>query len=91
MKLLPLIVAAIMLSSLEYNLPEKYSSFEEYPVYDGFDLGLEYHMDASKFKIWAPTAQKVRLHLYEKALGGEPYRSLEMTLSEKGTWITIIK
>ena len=48
-------------------------------------------MDASKFKIWAPTAQKVRLHLYEKALGGEPYRSLEMTLSEKGTWITIIK
>lgn len=91
MKLLPLIVAAIMLNFCEYNLPEKYPSFEEYPVYDGFDLGLQYHTDDSKFKIWAPTAQKVRLHLYETALGGQAYRTLEMTPSEKGTWTSNIK
>ena len=31
-------------------------------------LGLQYHPTASSFCIWAPTAQAVRLHLYNQSL-----------------------
>ncbi|WP_427338399.1 type I pullulanase [Caloranaerobacter sp. DY30410] len=63
--------------------------------YDGNDLGLTYTKEKSTFKVWAPTAKKVSVALYDDAgeynslgivedhSGG---REIEMSREENGVW-----
>ena len=46
------------------------SSFASYPEYKGNDLGLNYTPGQSQFRIWAPTASKAQLLLYNEGVGG---------------------
>lgn len=61
-----------------------------YPTYTGADLGLSYSKAASKFRIWAPTATKVRLNLYQNPTNGNTVKAIELTKSVNGTWITAL-
>lgn len=45
--------------------------FEQEYGYDGRDLGAVYTKDSTTFKVWAPTAEKVVLRLYEKGSAEE--------------------
>ncbi len=67
------------------------SSYDEYPVYEGEDLGLTYTSEQSTFKLWSPPAEEVRLHLYEAGIGGEPLETLAMERGEQGVWIANFK
>lgn len=68
------------------NQTPAYNSFDDYPVYDGTDLGLIYTPHTSSFRIWSPAASEVRLMLYESSNGGAIYRMEKLHRSEKGTW-----
>lgn len=61
-----------------------------YPTYTGNDLGLTYSKAASSFRIWSPTATKVRLHLYQEGLGGDALTTIQLKKSVQGSWITNI-
>ena len=54
--------------------------------YDGTDLGAVISGDTTTFKVWAPTASKVVLNLFEAGDGGEAYSQVEMTRGDKGVW-----
>ena len=54
--------------------------------YDGDDLGAVIHGDQTTFKVWAPTASKVVLNLFEAGDGVEAYKSVEMVKGDKGVW-----
>ena len=54
--------------------------------YDGDDLGAVINGDNTTFKVWAPTASKVVLNLYEMGNGVEAYKNVEMTKGDKGVW-----
>lgn len=60
--------------------------FAELYHYEGTDLGSYIHGDSTTFKVWAPTASKVVLNLYETGHEGEAFKNIEMTLGEKGVW-----
>ena len=47
--------------------------FEEKYTYEGNDLGSCYEKDSTKFRVYAPTAEKVTLNLYKD---GELFRSI---------------
>jgi len=64
----------------------QYTTFEDYPVYEGSDLELTYTSQSSKFRVWAPTASEVKLLLYENGSEGGAYQTKDMDRSEKGTW-----
>ncbi len=64
-----------------------YQSFEEYPVYQGDDLGLRYTPEKSTFKVWSPTAEVMELRLYDKALGGKVRKTLSMSRGNDGVWV----
>lgn len=68
------------------NSTAHYTSFDDYPVYDGSDLELTYSAQASKFRVWAPTASQVKLLLYDNGSEGGAYKTLDMEHAEKGTW-----
>lgn len=54
--------------------------------YDGNDLGAVISGDTTTFKVWAPTASKVVLNLFEAGNGVDAYKTVEMTRGEKGVW-----
>jgi pullulanase len=68
------------------NTTQKYASYADYPIYEGSDLELTYSAQTSKFRVWAPTADKVKLLLYDNGYEGGAYKTLDMDRSEKGTW-----
>jgi len=54
--------------------------------YDGDDLGAVIKGGETVFKLWAPTASKVVLRLYEEGEGVEAYKSVELVKGDKGVW-----
>ncbi len=60
--------------------------FIEQYTYDGDDLGAVIHGDETTFKVWAPTASKVVLNLFEAGDGGKAFKSVDMEKGEKGVW-----
>ena len=83
-----------------FDTPE----FGEMYNYDGNDLGSTINADGSTtFKVWAPTAAKVVLDLYDKGnevdAEGKPIpgsardakQNIEMTLGEKGVWSVTVE
>ena len=61
-------------------------AFIENYTYDGDDLGAVINGDSTTFKVWAPTASKVVLNLFESGHEGAAYESVEMTKGERGVW-----
>ncbi len=59
----------------------------EYEVYEGTDLGAVYTKASTSFRVWAPTAQQVKLCLYEAGNGGEAFEVAEMKKDVNGTWL----
>ena len=55
-------------------------------TYAGNDLGAVLSGDQTTFKLWAPTASKVVLNLFETGDGGDPYLSVDMEYGAKGVW-----
>ena len=60
--------------------------FIENYTYDGDDLGAVINGDKTTFKVWAPTASKVVLNLFESGHEGKAYKQVEMAKGDKGVW-----
>ena len=54
--------------------------------YDGTDLGATINGSNTTFKVWAPTASKVVLNLFESGHEGDAYKTVDMVRGEKGVW-----
>jgi len=52
-------------------------------------LGALYSPEQTVFRVWAPTARSVTLHLYEAPAGGRP-QLIAMAQHEDGTWDTTL-
>lgn len=62
--------------------------FDELFEYTGNDLGVMYHPTSSTFKVWAPTATEVKIHLYFH--NPEHEEIYTMTRQEFGVWSVTI-
>ncbi len=63
--------------------------FDEYPVYEGADLGVVYTPKMCSFRLWSPAADAVKLHFYDNGEEGEPIESIDMKKDADGTWLYI--
>ena len=59
---------------------------QQYEPYFLLDLGCTYTASKSFFKVWAPSASKVHLCIYEKGIGDNLLLRINMKLEEKGVW-----
>lgn len=73
------------------NKTKEYTDFDDYPVYDGDDLELQYSPQESKFKVWSPAAEQVKLLLYDNGQEDNAYLTLDMKPSKDGTWSVSLK
>ncbi|MDI6604033.1 MAG: type I pullulanase [Thermoanaerobacteraceae bacterium] len=60
--------------------------YENYPVYEGNDLGANYGYKGTGFRLWSPTADKVVLQLYKNDL----IEDYDMKKDINGTWYIYI-
>ena len=88
MKYLKIILASTILSIalLSFKSIKTIYSFDDYPVYNGNDLGVTYSPSKTTFKIWAPTANAVKLRLYATGDGGAPTQTIQLNKSDQGVW-----
>ncbi len=63
---------------------------QDFPVYDGSDLGLTYTPQYSMFKLWSPIAQEVTLRFYKEGIATSDNKDLietvKMVKGDKGIW-----
>ena len=73
------------------TMPIVYSTeeFESQYTYTGDDLGATWTKDATTFRVWAPTAESVKVKLYKtgSASNNTLTEELEMTADVNGTWV----
>lgn len=86
-KLISMVLAIGLLVSCSSG-STKFESYDEYPVYNGNDLELTYSPQSSKFRVWSPAADEVKLLLFDSGSEGSAYEMKDMKRSKNGTWIT---
>ena len=81
--LLPLSLAAAAAKAAPDPFP-----LTRYPAYAGPDLGLTFDRTGrGTLRVWAPTAEAVRLRLYAAGAGGAATATHELARSTAGTWV----
>lgn len=68
--------------------PREYASLDLYPVYNENDLGVTYQVNATSFKLWSPTAEKVILRVYPTGNDSQYTDEIELEYGENGVWAT---
>ncbi len=85
-----LIVMGLTLEALTSCKPKvvEYASMDEYPVRTDELLEMNYSPKETTFTLWAPTAEEVRVLVYEMGEGGHPIETYTLARAEEGTWQT---
>lgn len=65
-------------------------SFDHYPVREGNLTELEYSSTESKFSLWSPIADEVKVLLYKSGHEGSPYSTHFMEKGMDGTWEVVV-
>ncbi|MFT6827822.1 MAG: pullulanase [Roseivirga sp.] len=82
---------AIVMLNMACETTPTYESYNDYPVYEGNDLGFTYNPEQTQFKLWSPAASAAKLHLYEKGNGDTKIKSIDLKRGENGVWATNVK
>ncbi|MBO5098221.1 MAG: type I pullulanase [Agathobacter sp.] len=73
------------------QMPDFYSTteFESKYTYTGTDLGANWSKSATTFRVWAPTAESVKVNLYQSGTKGtnDLIKSIDMKADVNGTWV----
>lgn len=81
-----LAVSMLAATSCAPTSRSNYSSYDQYPVYEGKWEEMVYSPEATRFSLWAPTAQEVNITLYSAGNGGDTLQTLPMAQGKDGMW-----
>jgi pullulanase len=59
--------------------------------YQGNDLGAVWTKSETRFKVWAPTAERVIVHLYKSGDQEDLFQCLSMRKDMQGTWVAAVE
>lgn len=81
------VVASLLIILLScHTVKKEYASFDEYPVRSGSLTEMVYTPAGTDFSLWAPTAEDVRVMLFDSGDEGSAYRTLTLEEGQEGTW-----
>ena len=88
MNLNDLVIVGVATATAVGCAPAKneYASYELYPVRSGSLTEMEYTPQSTRFSVWSPTADEVRLMLYDEGEGGHAFQNVMMKAGEEGVW-----
>ena len=77
-------------TSEKHSVKNMIDSFEKYPIREGKLTELEYSSTETKFSLWSPIADEVKVLLYESGHEGSAYTTHFMEKGMDGTWKVIV-
>ena len=80
----PMIMAASVMSSAASVTME--NSYAKWPTYNGEDLELNIDDAGTRFTLWSPEAQGVKVFIYNSDRNTAPVDTLTMTKGDNGCW-----
>ena len=86
-----LLMSVIAAAGCGSSHQDEFSSFDDYPVFAGEWEEMVYSPSSTRFSLWAPTAQEVRVLLYDAGQGGSAYKMLPMEEADGGMWKTTVE
>ncbi len=89
--LLSILLFFITLYACRSLAPVSAGVFDGYPEYTGADLGMAYGPQRTVFKLWAPSATAVRLHLYAGGESPAPESTVLLEKNASGVWKTTLE
>ncbi len=89
--LFPFVIMIVLMTSCNETADKKTTDFDGLEAYSGDDLGVTYSPEATTFKVWAPTAEAVRVNIYEKGSGGAKIEKIDLQPGVSGTWAVTVE
>ncbi|MCK9204178.1 MAG: type I pullulanase [Bacteroidales bacterium] len=68
-----------------------YNPYQNYPVYNGNDLGVNYSKSETILKVWSPPAQEMKLKLYKTSSGNDMTEEISCQKDANGVWTARLK
>lgn len=81
-----LFMIPVLFSAQTLNTETQYSSYDDYPVYNGNDLGVQYSFEYTIAKLWSPVAEEVKFRVYKNSENGQPVSENSMIIGKQGVW-----
>ena len=66
--------------------PSKYQSYADYPSFSSGWEEMKHTPQSTNFMLWAPTADAVKVDIYDDGLDGSPVSSVDMRNGDNGQW-----
>ena len=86
------ILASIVSTTLScQSIKKEYTSFDSYPVREGDLTEMEYSPAETKFYLWSPVADEVKVLLYKSGKEGSAFNTIAMTKGDKGVWTATVE
>jgi pullulanase len=77
-----LFLAFTFLQIMESNAQD----FTKYLPYAGGELGAVYTKSATRFRVWSPNAEEIKLRFYAEGAGGKATKEFDLKKAAQGTW-----
>lgn len=65
-------------------------TYDDYPTYEGADLGFTYTPDATTWKVWSPAVDSLRLHLYRTGHEDDLLSTHPFERGDNGVWELVL-
>lgn len=83
-------VCLLLITLLACENKPNYMDYNDYPAPLDADLGTVYSRSSTTVNIWAPTADQVKLRIYEQGLGGKAIEEYNMKVGKDGLWSMVL-
>ena len=87
-----LILASIVSTTISCQpVKKELLSFEDYPEREGELTEMDYSPAQTRFSLWSPMADEVKVLLYESGHEGSAYCTIPMEKGKDGTWTALVE
>ncbi len=87
MKILNALTSIALCCTMETFAANPDAKYADYPSYAGEDLELTVDNSGTRWRLWSPAAEAVRLTIYPTGSNTKAERTIDMTRSDNGTWV----
>lgn len=86
-----LLTIPIIATTIACSNTNGYKSYEEYPSFQGEWTEMSYSPRSTSFMVWAPTAEAVKVNLFDEGIDSDVVSSVDMKKADNGKWEAEIK
>ena len=85
-KLKQLMTLPLIVTTIGCGETNKFESYADYPSFTSDWTEMVYTPESTNFMLWAPTAEAVRINIFDEGIDSQAVRTVTMLRGENGQW-----